>query len=531
VEVTPAAHGLREIEPGHDHDTDYLVHPEQWLLHFCVRDTGVGIPLDKQHRLFKSFQQVDASTTRHYGGTGLGLAICKRLVELLGGRIWVDSDLGKGAAFHFTVLTKASAATAPPSWQSTQPQLAGRRLLVVEDNATNQRLIKHRAEQWGMTVETAANSRETFGRLNQSAAFDVVLLDLQLPDMDGLALADEIRKQPYGRYLPLILLSGVRLRSDDARPSAMGISVFVHKPVRPGQLLDALCRAMSLQVQREKKSASAPVLDVNFARRLPLRVLMADDNAINQKVGLSVLQKLGYRADVANNGTEVMRALEQKPYDVLFLDVQMPEMDGLECVRQICSRWTRDKRPVVIAMTGNALMGDREKCLAAGMDDYISKPVRISELQSALERWGPTKSRKFDTNYFLRHPHSLSSGLLDEGIIGELRLIPPTEGVSMLCELIDLFLASAPARITQIYEFASDPQKLAFHAHALKSMSLNLGCIRIIELTQRLEDLGRAGDLKVAPDLIRELEASFSQTKAQLLILRSQETLKPSLQS
>jgi CheY-like chemotaxis protein/HPt (histidine-containing phosphotransfer) domain-containing protein len=233
---------------------------------------------------------------------------------------------------------------------------------------------------------------------------------------------------------------------------------------------------------------------------------------------------------VANNGTEVMKALEQKPYDVLFLDVQMPEMDGLECARLICSRWTRDKRPVVIAMTGNALMGDREKCLAAGMDDYISKPVRISELQMALERWGPTKSRKFDTNYFLRHPHSLTSGLLNESVIGELRQMAPSDGLSMLCELIDLFLESAPKRITQIYEFASDPQKLAFHAHALKSMSLNLGCNGIIEVAQKLEELGRAGDVKAAPDLIRELEGTFSQTKAQLLILRTQENLKPSLQ-
>ena len=258
-------------------------------------------------------------------------------------------------------------------------------------------------------------------------------------------------------------------------------------------------------------------------------MLLADDNPINQKVGLSVLQKLGYRADVAHNGTEVMKALEQKPYDILFLDVQMPEMDGLECARQICDRWTRDKRPVVIAMTGNALMGDREKCLAAGMDDYISKPVRISELQTALERWGPTKSRKFDTNYFLRHPHSLTTGLLNESVVDELRQMPPTEGLSMLSELIDLFLESAPTRVTQIYEFAGDPQKLAFHAHALKSMSLNLGCTAIVEVTQKLEELGRAGDVKSAPELIRELENTYSQTKAQLLILRNQENLKSEL--
>lgn len=426
VEVTAAAHGARTIEPGHEFDTDFVRHPEQWLLHFSVRDTGIGIPGERQHRLFKSFQQVDASTTRHYGGTGLGLAICKRLSELMGGRIWVDSEPGKGSNFHFTISTYAASATAPPSWQTPQPQLAGKRLLVVEDNPTNRRIIQHRAEQWGMTVECAANASAALEALDHSVAFDAVLLDLQLPDKDGLMLADEIRTLPCGRYLPLVLLSSVRLRGDDSRPLAMGISVYVHKPIRPAQLLDSLCRAMSVQMQREKKSAAAPVLDSSFARRMPLRVLLADDNPINQKVGLSVLAKLGYRADVVNNGNEVITALENKVYDVLFLDVQMPVMDGLDCARQICSRWTRDKRPVVIAMTGNALIGDREKCLAAGMDDYISKPVRIGELQTALERWGPTKSRKFDTAFLRRMPATTKPGdLLDETILAELRDMPP----------------------------------------------------------------------------------------------------------
>jgi signal transduction histidine kinase/HPt (histidine-containing phosphotransfer) domain-containing protein len=522
VEVAPAAHGPRATETK-DKDTDFLIHPEQWLLHFSVRDTGIGIPLDKQHRLFKSFQQVDASTTRHYGGTGLGLAICKRLVELMGGRIWVDSDTGKGATFHFTILTKASAATAPPSWQSSQPQLAGRRLLVIEDNEANASILRHRAEQWGMAVETAANSREAFAMLARCAPFDAAIVDLQLPDRDGLSLAAEIRHQPNGTNLPILLLSAIRVRSDDPRPGELGINVFVHKPVRPAQLLDALCRAMSVQVQREKRAPTTPVLDVNFARRFPLRVLLADDNPINQKVGLSVLAKLGYRAELAGNGTEVVKALEQRTYDMLFLDVQMPEMDGLECARQICHRWTRDRRPIIVAMTGNALMGDREKCLGAGMDDYISKPVRISELQGVLERWAPTRAQKTDTTYFLRHPQNITSGLLDEQIIAELREMPPNEGVSMLRELIDLFLDAAPTRITQIYQFSTEPQKLAFHAHALKSICLNLGCKRVIELAQKLEDMGRANDVKAAPEIIRELETTYSQTKAQLLILRNQE--------
>jgi len=295
----------------------------------------------------------------------------------------------------------------------------------------------------------------------------------------------------------------------------------VYKPIRPAQLLDALYRAMNIQLQREKKAPFAPSLDGDLARRLPLRLLLADDNLINQKVGLSVLYKLGYRADVANNGIEVLKALEQKAYDILFLDVQMPEMDGLEAARQICQRWSADKRPRVIAMTGNALMGDREKCLQAGMDDYISKPVRIAELQAALERWGPMRSGKADTSFLARAKPPPADALLDQNIIAELRDMPPSEGVSMLKELVDLFLEGAAQRLTLITESLTDGPKLAFHAHALKSMSLNLGAKRIVELSGKLEELARAGDIKDAPALVKELQTVFNQTKAHLLPLRN----------
>jgi len=520
IEVTPAAHGARATEPGRENDTDFIRHPEEWLLHFSIRDTGIGIPLEKQSRLFKSFQQVDASTTRHYGGTGLGLAICKRLTELLGGKIWVESMAGQGSTFHFTVLSKASSAVAPPSWQIQQPQLTGKRLLVVEDNPTNCHIIQHRAEQWGMLVECVGAGKQALALLADAAPLDAIIADLQLPDMDGLTLAGEIRKLPAGRHLPLLLLSSSRLRSDDLRPYDAGISIFVHKPIRPAQLLDALCRAMNIQLQREKKAPSAPVLDTNFAKRFPLRLLLADDNPINQKVGLSVLQKLGYRADVAHNGIEVLDALEKKAYDIIFLDVQMPEMDGLEATRRICERWTGDRRPCIIAMTGNALTGDREKCLAAGMNDYISKPVRIGEIQSTLERWGPTRFRKADTSFLSRSPAFSRDSLLDASILQELRDMSPAEGAGIVRELIDLFLEGAPQRIAQIHESVGDPSKLAFHAHALKSMGLNLGAKRIVDLSQRLEELGRSGDLTGTSGVLRELEVAFSQTKATLLPLR-----------
>ena len=522
IEVISAGHTPRVVPFGHETDTDFIRHPDQWLLHFTVRDTGIGIPLDRQSRLFKSFQQVDAATARHYGGTGLGLAISKRLAELLGGKIWVESNAGKGATFHFTISARAPASSAPPPWQVPQPQLAGKRVLIIEDNATNRRILTHRGQQWGLTVETTVDSRDALARLSQGDLFDAVIFDWQLPDKGGLALTEEIRQQSAGRYVPLIALGLPRPGGEHAQPLPASVAAFVHKPIRPAQLLETLCRTLGVQIQPEKKALAAPALDPDLARRLPLRVLLADDNPINQKVGLSVLQKLGYRADLAANGVEVLKAMEQKAYDILFLDVQMPEMDGLEAARQICRRWPTGKRPRIIAMTGNALIGDREKCLQAGMDDYIYKPIRVVDLQSALERWGRPKPARADTAFVHRLRSSPVQNLLDQAVILELRNMPPADGMSMLQELVDLFLESAPPRMEQIRQAINDGPMLAFHAHALKSMSLNLGAKRIVELSQQLEDLGRARNVHGAPALFQELETAFAQTKDQLLSLRNQ---------
>ncbi len=525
VSVDTAARRKRQPKPGQQVDTEFLQNAEEWLLHFSVRDTGIGIPLNRQSLLFKSFQQVNTSTTRHYEGTGLGLAISKRLAELLGGSIWVESDAGKGATFHFTIAANASAVTSSPPWQSPQPQLAGKRLLVLEDNLTNQQLLAFRAKNWGMQTALASTLPEALETLRSQPAFDAILVDVQLPGCEGLSVVEELRRALPQGQVAVLMLTSTRIRSEGEGAEEAPQAFYVHKPIRPAQLLETLYRSMSIQLQPRKKTVGSPSLDVNLARRLPLNVLLADDNPINQKVGLTVLHKLGYACDVANNGVEVLRALEQKTYDVLFLDVQMPEMDGLEVARQIRQRWATEQRPCIIAMTGNALMGDREKCLESGMDDYIAKPVRVAEIQAALERWGQRKVAHRSATPSMPG-QTPSPEWLDRTILEELEALPAAEGLNMLQELIDLFLQNAPRRLALVRQHLENPSSLVFHAHALKSMSLNLGANRVIELSNQLEQLGRSGTLTKAPQVLALLEAAFTATSKELLAIRHTESRK-----
>jgi len=356
------------------------------LLHFSVKDTGIGIPANKLDRLFKSFSQVDSSTTRHFGGTGLGLVISKRLAEAMGGTMWVESEAGCGSTFHFTIQIERVAATSVESWEERRPRLSGRRVLVIEDNETNRRILRYWLERFGMRCVTVATALEAMEQLQSESAFDAAIIDFELPDTDTLSLAETIRKLPGGQAVHLLLLTSVRLRVGDPRAVQARISASIHKPIRPRQLFEALSQTFDRRPASVRTAPAVMAFDPSFATRLPLRILMADDNRINQKVGRGFLEKLGYRADVVGNGLEVIEALQRQPYDIIFLDIQMPEMDGYETARQIQLRWA--DRPRIVAMTGNAMQGDREKCLAAGMDDYVVKPVRIEDLRATLERWG-----------------------------------------------------------------------------------------------------------------------------------------------
>ena len=353
-------------------------------LELAVEDTGIGIPADRMDRLFESFSQVDASTTRRYGGTGLGLAISQRIVELMGGTISVESEPGRGSTFRIEL--PAEAAEVPPRIaDDSLPQLRGKRILIVDDNPLNREIVTRHARSWGMNpvaVEAPAAALELVAGGEQ---FDVAVLDFVMPDMDGLTLAQAIRQQRDEHELPLVLLTSL-----GRVPHAQSFGVFavqLAKPVRASQLYNALVRVVA---GVEGETAAGVTADAEAATS-SLRILLAEDQPVNQKVALRILGRLGYAADVASNGLEALAALEREQYDVVLMDVQMPELDGLDASRAIKERFATDARPRIIAMTANAMPEDREACMEAGMDDYLAKPIRPEELATALGRVKPRR--------------------------------------------------------------------------------------------------------------------------------------------
>ena len=353
-------------------------------LAFAVRDTGIGLAAMSIDRLFQSFSQADSSTTRRYGGTGLGLAISKKLAELMGGTMWVrSSGLGQGATFFFTLV--APVAELPQAalreLVGRQPALAGKRLLAVDDNATNRKVLALQTAKWGMVSRDTESPVEALRWLQAGEAFDIAVLDMHMPEMDGLALAAEVhRLRPA---LPLVLFSSLGRR--EAGDTEGLFNAYLGKPLRRSHLFDTLVGLLgdeAAPVVSVPKSKAA--IDPGMAARHPLRILLAEDNVVNQKLALRLLQQMGYRADLASNGIEAVESVERQRYDVVLMDVQMPEMDGLEATRRIVARWQNGERPRIVAMTANAMQGDREACLAAGMDDYITKPIRVDALVEAL---------------------------------------------------------------------------------------------------------------------------------------------------
>ena len=501
-------------------------------IHFAVRDTGIGIPPDRLDRLFQAFSQVDSSTTRKYGGTGLGLAVSKRLCEMMGGVMWVESEgvPGKGSTFHFTIrATETEAIPVRSRLAGGHPELCGRSALIVDDNATNRRILTLQMQGWGMQARATGSPLEALEWLRRGERFDVSILDLQMSEMDGVELARQIQALPRtaealpagASEMPLILLSC--LGDFGKEIPADLFTARLNKPIRASALFDELMGIFTGE-RAPVPTGVAPGPDVEMAERFPLRILLADDYVVNQKVALLLLGQMGYRADVAANGLEALQALERQPYDVILMDVQMPEMDGLEATRQICERWPKGERPWIIAMTANAMQGDREMCLTAGMDDYLSKPIRVEELVRALslsQPLNPDQRPEFAEATAQRSSERSTTEMYEQVIDQEAfgKLMGSLGGdADFLNDLVEAYLTSSPGLFASMQQAIASEEAAALQraAHSLKTGSASFGALVFAARCKELEELGKLGALDCAEEKFEALEAAYSEVVAAL---------------
>ncbi len=504
-------------------------------LHVSVQDTGLGIPPDKQAGLFQSFSQLDPSVARRFGGTGLGLAICKRLVDAMGGRIWVESEgvPGRGATFHFTLRAPA-AEQAPAVYLSPeQPMLQGKRVLIVDDNATNRKILRLQLESWGVAPAEAASGAEALVRLQGGERFDLAIIDHQMPLLDGPALVGLIRTQWDARALPLVLLTSLGQR--DLNASGL-LSAVLTRPLKASQLYDTLMTCFShefVQVAQARQAQVSRFVGEDGERlgeRHPLRILLAEDNATNQKLAVLVLERLGYRAEVVANGREALLALGRRRYDLVFMDMQMPEMDGLEATRRIRRELPADAQPWIVAMTANAMDADRRQCLEAGMDDYLSKPLMVTSLMTALERCRPRGAAPpppaplaaLPPPAEVLAPPAPEGPGLDPVALERLRRTLGRQAERLLPELIDTAVRDMPGLLQQARTALGQGQltDLRRAAHTLKSNAAHFGATALAALCRDVESRAKGDSLEGLEELLGRCDAELARTQGLLEQLR-----------
>ncbi|MGK7939925.1 MAG: response regulator [Crocosphaera sp.] len=463
-------------------------------LRFAVKDTGIGIPPERSDRLFQAFSQVDASTTRNYGGTGLGLVISKRLCELMGGNMWVHSIEGKGSTFNFTLTAKAGPSCCPVNSEEGESFLMGKRMLIIDDNLTNQKILTNQAQSWGMFTCAVDSGEKALEWLQRGIEFDVALLDTNMPQMDGLDLARRIRQEPHCAELPLVMLSSITQSEMACEEARDEFAAILLKPVQQSQLYHSLMQIFAGQPIRITPSQSEQLSEEPLlAQQLPLRILVAEDVIVNQEVIRLLLDKLGYWADMVSDGQEVLTTLKHCSYDVILMDVRMPEMDGLTTTRHIRQTFDSHQQPRIIAMTAESMPGDHEKCLTAGMDDYISKPIRIEALQQALSRC----------------QGQLGSLAIDPQIFQELEQIAGKR----LNGIIRGYLEDAPLYIDDMNRAieGENRENLRQAAHALRSPSGSLGATHLFNLCQEIETIAYQGTFEEAKEKMLSLKMEYDR--------------------
>ena len=492
---------------------------------FTVTDTGIGIAPDALPYLFQAFSQADGSTTRKYGGTGLGLAISKQLVEMMGGQIGVESTLAKGSTFWFTANFEKQ--KKPLQAPQSEGVLDGVRILVVDDNETNRNILLHQTAALAMRPVGAPNAAVALELLRREAPTDpfaVAILDMQMPETDGLRLARSIRADPLIAETRLVLMTSLGPRSDTALLRAAGVGAFLVKPVKQSQLIDCLVSALTATApsetrfwQQRRESAPTPDDRPSSSPLPPLHILVAEDNAINQKVAIGLLEKLGCSALAVANGREVLQALELVSYDIIFMDCQLPELDGYKTTMEIRQREAGQsnesrRRAYIIAMTSYAVEGAREKCLAAGMDDYISKPVQLNALENVLLRAIGHIARPTPPDAHGDRPN------IDPAALAVLRQLRRPDRPDPVAELIDLFVQDTPKRLKEMHDAAAqhDATALAAAAHNLRGCASSIGAVKIASLCKRLEEHAERRTLKTSSALLKEIEAEFDRARQSL---------------